>query len=88
MCVCAWVCAMVAALVVGSAGAADITIRSVPYEDQPKPAQQPVKRSAVKTEPVQPAMIGAACPCGHSIACVGPKGGRYCINSRGQKKYQ
>ena len=75
------------ALLSGVAGAADITIRSVPYES-PAPAPAPVVVSkSVKVEKVNPVLVAGACPCGHSLACVGPKGGRYCVNSRGQKKY-
>lgn len=69
----------------GSVGAADITIRSVPY-DQPA-AVPAVVAKPVKVERVNPATVAGACPCGYSLACVGPKGGRYCVNSRGQKKY-
>lgn len=73
------------ALLSGVAGAADITIRSVPYE-QPAPVPAVVAKSA-KVEKIDPATVAGACPCGHSLACVGPKGGRYCVNGRGQKKY-
>lgn len=41
----------------------------------------------VRVERVDSAAVAGACPCGHSLVCVGPKGGRYCVNSRGQKKY-
>lgn len=74
------------ALLSGVAGAADITIRSVPYE-QPVAAAPAVVAKPVRVEKVNPATVTGACPCGHSLACVGPKGGRYCVNSRGQKKY-
>lgn len=73
------------ALLSGVAGAADITIRSVPYEH---PAAVPaVVAKPVRVEKVNPATVAGACPCGYSLACVGPKGGRYCVNGRGQKKY-
>lgn len=78
--------AVVVALVSGLVGAADITIRSVPYE-QPKPVVQQVQPKVVKVEPVYVQQNAGACPCGYSLACVGPKGGRYCINKNGQKKY-
>lgn len=80
------VVAAVLVLLGGVASAADITIRSVPYEQQ-KPAQVVVSKPA-RVEQMPPAAVSAVCPCGHSLACVGPKGGRYCVNSRGQKRYQ
>ena len=30
---------------------------------------------------------GSGCPCGGGKVCVGPRGGRYCITSGGNKKY-
>lgn len=27
------------------------------------------------------------CPCNGGNVCVGPRGGRYCINSKGNKRY-
>lgn len=80
---------VVAALAVvlsgGNAVAADITIRSVPYEP---PKQQPAvvaKPARVEQMPIAAAM--AECPCGRSLACVGPKGGRYCVTPAGKKRY-
>jgi len=31
--------------------------------------------------------IGGSCPCSGSKVCVGPRGGRYCITSGGNKRY-
>ncbi|MBB4098008.1 SH3 domain-containing protein [Sphingomonas kyeonggiensis] len=30
---------------------------------------------------------GGTCPCGSGSVCVGPRGGRYCITSGGNKRY-
>lgn len=30
---------------------------------------------------------GASCPCGSGSVCTGPRGGRYCITSGGNKRY-
>jgi hypothetical protein len=30
---------------------------------------------------------GGACPCGSGRICIGPRGGRYCITSGGNKEY-
>lgn len=30
---------------------------------------------------------GSSCPCSGSTVCVGPRGGRYCITSGGNKRY-
>ncbi len=27
------------------------------------------------------------CPCGSTVLCTGPRGGQYCLNSNGKKKY-
>jgi hypothetical protein len=31
--------------------------------------------------------VGGSCPCSGSNVCVGPRGGRYCITSGGNKRY-
>jgi uncharacterized protein YgiM (DUF1202 family) len=31
--------------------------------------------------------VGGSCPCDQSKVCVGPRGGRYCFNSTGTKRY-
>ena len=27
------------------------------------------------------------CPCGSTVLCTGPRGGQYCLNPNGKKKY-
>ncbi len=34
-----------------------------------------------------PSSAGGSCPCGTGAVCVGPRGGRYCITSGGNKRY-
>lgn len=35
----------------------------------------------------QSASSGGNCPCGSGRVCIGPRGGRYCITSGGNKRY-
>lgn len=49
---------------------------------QPKPARpapQPARRPAPE--------YGSSCPCSSGSVCIGPRGGRYCITSGGNKRY-
>ncbi|WP_348532530.1 SH3 domain-containing protein [Pseudomonas sp. PP3] len=49
---------------------------------QPKPARpapQPARRSAPE--------YGSSCLCSSGSVCIGPRGGRYCITSGGNKRY-
>lgn len=41
----------------------------------PAPSSRPVARS------------GSSCPCGTGSVCTGPRGGRYCMTSGGNKRY-
>ncbi|MHC8383977.1 SH3 domain-containing protein [Pseudomonas sp. LB3P14] len=42
-------------------------------------APQPVRRPASE--------YGSSCPCSSGSVCIGPRGGRYCITSGGNKRY-
>lgn len=44
-----------------------------------RPAPQPVRSS--------PTEYGSSCPCSAGRVCIGPRGGRYCITSGGNKRY-
>jgi hypothetical protein len=46
-----------------------------PSAQIPQPARQPT-----------PA-YGSSCPCSSGTVCIGPRGGRYCITSGGNKRY-
>jgi hypothetical protein len=51
-----------------------------------------VSRPKPVTQPVQPARqqipaYGSSCPCSSGNVCIGPRGGRYCITSGGNKRY-
>lgn len=35
-----------------------------------------------------PQRYGSSCPCSGSANCIGPRGGRYCITSGGNKRYR
>jgi uncharacterized protein YgiM (DUF1202 family) len=45
-------------------------------------------RASFKAAPISrsPSM-GGSCPCTSSRVCTGPRGGRYCLNSTGSKRY-
>lgn len=47
----------------------------------PPPASAPVRRTA-------PTSSSYGCPCSSSNNCTGPRGGRYCITSGGNKRYR
>lgn len=47
----------------------------------PPPASAPVRRAAPTSSPY-------GCPCSSSNNCYGPRGGRYCITSGGNKRYR
>ncbi|WP_323161539.1 SH3 domain-containing protein [Pseudomonas fluorescens] len=49
---------------------------------KPIPATQPAQPSRQHT----PA-YGSSCPCSSGTVCIGPRGGRYCITSGGNKRY-
>jgi len=44
-----------------------------------RPARQPVRSSTPE--------YGSSCPCSSGRVCIGPRGGRYCITSGGNKRY-
>lgn len=48
----------------------------------PKPATQPAQPVRQQT----PA-YSSSCPCSSGNVCIGPRGGRYCITSGGNKRY-
>lgn len=50
----------------------------------PKP-----RPSAQLSQPArqQPPAYGSSCPCSSGNVCIGPRGGRYCITSGGNKRY-
>lgn len=43
--------------------------------------------AAQKTEAQDKPVAASSCPCSGSKLCVGPRGGRYCITSGGNKRY-
>ena len=49
---------------------------------KPKPSPSPVQ----PTRRQIPA-YGSSCPCSSGNICIGPRGGRYCITSGGNKRY-
>lgn len=46
----------------------------------------PASRAAPLVSPAAPSS-SASCPCGSGSICTGPRGGRYCITSGGNKRY-
>lgn len=49
---------------------------------KPRPSAQPPQPARQQT----PA-YGSSCPCSSGNVCIGPRGGRYCITSGGNKRY-
>lgn len=49
---------------------------------KPRPITQPAEPARQQT----PA-YGSSCPCSSGNVCIGPRGGRYCITSGGNKRY-
>ena len=51
-----------------------------------------VSKPRAAVQPIQPARqqapaYGSSCPCSSGNVCIGPRGGRYCITSGGNKRY-
>lgn len=44
-------------------------------------------QSATQTTRKQTPNYGSSCPCSSGNVCIGPRGGRYCITSGGNKRY-
>ncbi|MBK5071727.1 SH3 domain-containing protein [Budviciaceae bacterium CWB-B4] len=60
------------------------------YISNKKPAVAPtVYRSQSKPQPASRSInySGSGCPCSSGRICIGPRGGRYCITSGGNKRY-
>jgi hypothetical protein len=49
------------------------------------PTRAPSK--ARKSRSKRSNIVGGTCPCSGSNVCIGPRGGRYCITSGGNKRY-
>ncbi|VVQ25848.1 hypothetical protein PS928_06226 [Pseudomonas fluorescens] len=49
---------------------------------QPKPSSPPLQPARRQTPE-----YGSSCPCSSGTVCIGPRGGRYCITSGGNKRY-
>ncbi|WP_434581266.1 SH3 domain-containing protein [Pseudomonas sp. Z1-6] len=52
---------------------------------KPQPVRQ--ARPAPQPTPRQTPSYGSSCPCSSGNVCIGPRGGRYCITSGGNKRY-
>ena len=50
-----------------------------------KPPAATATKPATSTTKTTPK--ATSCPCGAGKVCIGPRGGRYCINSSGNKRY-
>lgn len=80
-----------AALVaVGTAGAALVASHSETRSRSPavRPATEARTQRGAKPERARVVFRDATCPCSGSFNCVGPRGGRYCITSGGNKRYR
>jgi hypothetical protein len=52
-----------------------------------KKASTRKKSSAKKRKKSGGGYSGSSCPCSGGHVCIGPRGGRYCITSGGNKRY-
>lgn len=52
-----------------------------------QPTNRPVSPSREKFRPARSDYSDGSCPCSGSRVCIGPRGGRYCITSGGNKRY-
>src|SRR5215203_2467736 len=91
------VCLVLAAFIGGGCAARVEAPGLATVEPPPPVAVEPPPPVVVGTPPrtrvraVEPsrrsvARVGA-CPCGTALVCTGPRGGRYCITSSGNKRY-
>ena len=49
--------------------------------------QRKARRSSTTRSRASGAYSGSSCPCSGANVCIGPRGGRYCITSGGNKRY-
>lgn len=57
-------------------------------QSAPAVKQRPAERhSAPAKQPVRSPSYGSSCSCSSGNVCIGPRGGRYCIISGGNKRY-
>lgn len=52
-----------------------------------RPASKPSSRSPESSRRARSNYLDGGCPCSGSRVCIGPRGGRYCITSGGNKRY-
>ncbi|HGM6050736.1 TPA: SH3 domain-containing protein [Stenotrophomonas maltophilia] len=52
-----------------------------------RPTNRPVSPSHESLRPGRSDYSDGSCPCSGSRVCIGPRGGRYCITSGGNKRY-
>ncbi len=64
------------------AGPAPRSAPTVPLAASIRPA---TSQSAMSSRPQR--TLSGPCPCGSGRVCIGPRGGRYCITSGGNKRY-
>jgi hypothetical protein len=62
------------------------TTRTFAYTPKVKKVAKP-KRKSVFSKRRTPQFSSGSCPCSGSNVCIGPRGGRYCITSGGNKRY-
>ncbi|CAI1788822.1 Uncharacterised protein [Serratia fonticola] len=60
-------------------------IKRAPYQPTPIPKQQRIEQP--KTPRSQQIHYSPSCSCSSGNVCIGPRGGRYCITSGGNKRY-
>lgn len=61
-------------------------VRPAPRQSYGQPPRRAGSSSSSRPRRASPA-VGGACPCSGSRVCIGPRGGRYCITSGGNRRY-
>jgi hypothetical protein len=64
-----------------------VWIASQHVGSSPPPRPQPVYSTPSRSSPARGNYRDDNCPCSGSRVCIGPRGGRYCITSGGNKRY-
>lgn len=63
-------------------------IKRAPYQPTPIPKQQRIEQPKnPRSQQLQPRHYSSSCSCSSGNVCIGPRGGRYCITSGGNKRY-
>ncbi|NBJ33123.1 SH3 domain-containing protein [Serratia fonticola] len=67
---------------------AECYIKRAPFQPTPIPKKQRIEQPKnPQSQELQPRNYSSSCSCSSGNVCIGPRGGRYCITSGGNKRY-